>query len=150
MQRRTLKHDQPRRTRRCTSGEGNRKHAFGNPRAIVRHVELPLDPNGRPIILGVEREPQAIIERSRIAHMRAERSEEGARRPSAFMLFVILGWFGARDGLVVCGTPSTVSLTSFSRRASSASVCGGTYFADTRRRTLVLAVRLTSGCSAST
>ena len=43
-----------------------------------------------------------------------------------------------------------VSLTSFSRRASSASVCGGTYFADTRRRALALAIRLTSGCSAST
>ena len=42
-----------------------------------------------------------------------------------------------------------MSLTSFSRSASSASVCGGTYFAETRRRTLVLAVRLASG-SAST
>jgi hypothetical protein len=84
--------------------------------------------------------------------MRAERSEEGARRPSTFMLFVILGRFGVRDGLAVWYSQQagTVSLTSFSRRASSASVCGGTYFADTRRRTLILAVRLTSGCSAST
>jgi hypothetical protein len=42
-----------------------------------------------------------------------------------------------------------ISLTSFNRRASSASVCGGAYFAGTRRRTLVLAGRLASG-SAST
>lgn len=37
--------------------------------------------------------------------------------------------------------------TSFSRRASSSSVCGGTYFAEMRRRALVLAVRLASGSS---
>jgi hypothetical protein len=42
-----------------------------------------------------------------------------------------------------------VSLTSFSRCASSASVCGGLYFAETRWRTLVLAGRLASD-SAST
>ena len=97
VQRRTLKHDQPRRARPRTSRERNRKYTFGNPRAIVRHVKLPLDPNCRPIILRVEREPQAIIERDRVAHMRAERSEEGARRPSAFVLFVILRGIWARD-----------------------------------------------------
>jgi hypothetical protein len=33
----------------------DRKYAFGCPSARVRHVELPFDPNGRAIILGVER-----------------------------------------------------------------------------------------------
>ena len=127
--------------RRRTTRKRNRKHAFGHPRTRVRHVELPLHPNRRPVALRVERQPQAIVERGRIAHVCAERGEEGAGRPSAFMLFVILrrsrqrdeqGYFQQRE----------VSPTSFSRRASSASVCGGTYFAETRRRTLVLTVRL--------
>ena len=68
----------------------NGKNALGYPRAAVRHVELFLDPYGRAVILGVEREPQAVIERSRIADMRAERSEECPGCPSAFVLFVVL------------------------------------------------------------
>lgn len=44
-----------------------------------------------------------------------------------------------------------ISSTSFNRRASSSSVCGGAYFAETRRRTVVLAlaVRLASGSSSA-
>jgi hypothetical protein len=55
----------------------------------------------------------------------------------------------AISGMFLANKQKEISLTSFSRRASSASVCGGTYFAETRWRTLVLAGRLASG-SAST
>jgi hypothetical protein len=74
------------------------------------------------------------------------------------MLFVILRERAKKKSIKIARAISEmlladkqkeISLTSFSRRASSASVCGGTYFAGTRRRTLVLAGRLGSG-SAST
>ncbi len=83
--------------RRRAWRERNRENAFGCPRPTVRHVKLPLDPDGRAVILRVEREPQAVIERSRVAHMRAEGNEEGARCPSAFVLFVILS--GKKKGI---------------------------------------------------
>ena len=78
--------------------------------------------------------------------MRAERSEKRARRPSAFVLFVILG---AHDELGYSQYKPEVPPTSFSRRASSASVCGGTYFAETRRRTLIRTARLPAAPSRS-
>ena len=90
VQRRTLKYDQSRRVGRRAMRERNGEYALGHPRAAVGHVELSLDPNGRAVILGVEREPQAVIERGRIAHMRAKSSKEGARRPSTFVLIVVL------------------------------------------------------------
>jgi hypothetical protein len=56
----------------------------------MRHVEFPLDPNSSPVILGVKREPQTVVEWCGVADMRAEGSEERARRPPPFVLFAIL------------------------------------------------------------
>jgi hypothetical protein len=58
--------------------------------AVVQLVKLSLDPNGRVVTLRVEGQPQAVIKRSRISHIRAERGKERARCPPALVLFVIL------------------------------------------------------------
>src|SRR5260370_37302573 len=43
----------PARAKRCRARcERNRKYAFGYPSAGVRHVEPPLSPNGRTMLLG--------------------------------------------------------------------------------------------------
>jgi hypothetical protein len=85
-----LKYDQPRRTRIGTARERDGEYVFGRPSAAVGHVELPLHPNSRTVVLGVQREPQTIVEWRRVADMRAESSEEGARSPSTLVLLAIL------------------------------------------------------------
>jgi hypothetical protein len=90
VQRRALKYDQPRRARISARRERDREYVLGRPGAAIRHVEFPLDPNGRAIVLGVEREPQTIVERCGFADMRAEGSEERAGGPPPFVLFTIL------------------------------------------------------------
>ena len=90
VQRGALKYDQPRRVRIGTAREGDGEYVFRRPSAAVRHVEFSLHPNGRTVILRVQREPQTIVEWRRVADMRAESGEEGARCPSTLVLITIL------------------------------------------------------------
>ena len=94
VQRRALEYDQSRRTRiGAARREGDREYVLRRPGPAIRHVKFPLDPNGRPVILGIKREPQTIVERRGIAYMRTEGSEESARCPPTLVLLAILNIF---------------------------------------------------------